>query len=268
MNRHEMAAEQLAKKLKYEARLEDDVRRVFRRMAKEAGALYAASGALLDAETYRDDFTAILKNGYRRVTDDFGKTLRRQIKTAGLTLDQKTANVEAALAAFTHTATAASADYITKTNEAYLAQALTTAIAFVMQNGEEPTKDKVGKELEASIRRNGYGRGGTIATTETQNAAEGAKFIEATELAKNAAEVDGKPITATTVRVWTAILDQKTRLWHAVADGQRREMQTPFDVHGERMAYPGDRSHGATTENIVNCRCMSNISLVESETRL
>ena len=40
---------------------------------------------------------------------------------------------------------------------------------------------------------------------------------------------------------------------HVSADGQRVEIGRKFNVSGEPLAYPGDKS--ASAGNVINCRC-------------
>ena len=40
-----------------------------------------------------------------------------------------------------------------------------------------------------------------------------------------------------------------------MADGQRVGVDEAFSVGGEKLMFPGDRSHGASGWNIYNCRC-------------
>lgn len=56
-------------------------------------------------------------------------------------------------------------------------------------------------------------------------------------------------------REWIATKDHRTRKWHGAADGQRVGVDEAFTVGGERLMFPGDRSHGASGWNIYNCRC-------------
>lgn len=58
------------------------------------------------------------------------------------------------------------------------------------------------------------------------------------------------------VKVWVATPDGRTRDAHRAAHGQRRALNEPFTVGGERLSYPGDSSLGASASNIVNCRCV------------
>ena len=55
-------------------------------------------------------------------------------------------------------------------------------------------------------------------------------------------------------REWIATKDMRTRLEHAHADGQNKGVKEPFDVGGEALMFPGDRSN-ASGWNVYNCRC-------------
>ena len=53
---------------------------------------------------------------------------------------------------------------------------------------------------------------------------------------------------------WNAILDEKTRPAHRLADGQVVGIEEDFIVDGEPLMYPGDDSR-ASIGNTINCRC-------------
>lgn len=62
-------------------------------------------------------------------------------------------------------------------------------------------------------------------------------------------------------RLWVTARDERVRgldpldqFDHWDVNGQRRDMQTPFDVSGEKLDYPGDPAGSAG--NIINCRCV------------
>jgi uncharacterized protein with gpF-like domain len=62
-------------------------------------------------------------------------------------------------------------------------------------------------------------------------------------------------------REWVSARDERVRgldpfdqFNHWKANGQRRDMETPFDVSGEKLDYPGDPKGSAG--NIINCRCV------------
>lgn len=58
--------------------------------------------------------------------------------------------------------------------------------------------------------------------------------------------------TALVVRQWNSHRDSRTRDSHAAADGQRRFLDEPFDVGGERVMHPG----AGSAANAANCRCV------------
>lgn len=54
-------------------------------------------------------------------------------------------------------------------------------------------------------------------------------------------------------RMWVATLDGKTRHWHRQMDGQKREMNEPFESDIGKIMFPGDPK--AAPSNVYNCRC-------------
>ena len=69
-------------------------------------------------------------------------------------------------------------------------------------------------------------------------------FVDAGDVAKEKG--------ADIVKQWDATLDSRTRPWHQEADGQIREWDDDFIVHGEKMKAP---SLGGSASNVINCRC-------------
>lgn len=69
-------------------------------------------------------------------------------------------------------------------------------------------------------------------------------FVDAGDVAKSKG--------ADIVKQWDATLDSRTRPWHQEADGQIREWDDDFIVHGEKMKAP---SLGGSASNVINCRC-------------
>lgn len=64
------------------------------------------------------------------------------------------------------------------------------------------------------------------------------------------------------LREWVAVGDERTRVAHTDADGQRRPIGAPFDVGGELLMFPGDPSGSAG--NVINCRCVAVEVLAEA----
>ncbi len=55
------------------------------------------------------------------------------------------------------------------------------------------------------------------------------------------------------VKEWATTADSRARQSHVDADGQRREMDEPFEVGGSSLDFPGDPKGSA--EEVINCRC-------------
>jgi hypothetical protein len=91
-----------------------------------------------------------------------------------------------------------------------------------------------------------------IAAYETQWPAEYSKANEVSYITDDSRKHNKR---------WDAIGDDKMRDWHAYADSQIVLAQEPFRVNGELLMYPGDTSLGATTSNIVHCRCSATYEL-------
>ncbi len=56
-----------------------------------------------------------------------------------------------------------------------------------------------------------------------------------------------------TEKEWVAILDERTRIAHSYAAGQKVPLEQSFIVGGEKLKYPGDPAGSAG--NTINCRC-------------
>lgn len=99
------------------------------------------------------------------------------------------------------------------------------------------------KRLQSMYQEFSNVRAERIARTET---------ISASNLgSQTAAKSTGLPLE----KEWIATLDNRTRDPHAAAHGQRRGLDDPYVVGGQRLRYPGDTSLGASADNTIQCRC-------------
>lgn len=89
-------------------------------------------------------------------------------------------------------------------------------------------------------------RAKTIARTETAAALNYAKHWYATEVAQRF----GVALT----KRWSAINDSRTRFTHALAHGQKKLLNEPFEVGSGLLMYPGDPS--GPPQEVINCRCV------------
>lgn len=76
---------------------------------------------------------------------------------------------------------------------------------------------------------------------------------ETISASNNAAMMGMKESGVVEKKEWLAALDERTREWHAEADGQVTEIDGAFVVDGEDLDCPGDPS--GSPENTINCRC-------------
>lgn len=90
----------------------------------------------------------------------------------------------------------------------------------------------------------GY-RAERIARTETGTAVNYGKWIHAQEMER----ITGRKV----YKVWSAILDERTRPDHVAAHGQRKPLNEPYEVGGWALMHPLD-PNGPASE-VINCRC-------------
>jgi hypothetical protein len=89
------------------------------------------------------------------------------------------------------------------------------------------------------------GRAKTIAWTETTRARGAGTMAAGTEQAR----VTGRVLT----KEWRTRHDEKVRISHRDADGDRVAFWAPFYVGGEPLMFPGDPN--GSPDNVINCRC-------------
>lgn len=249
-------SQDLALKLQLEVRLAADMRRIFKGISKEVRQHVAVSSSTPKASDYLIEIEGALRTHYRRIVKSFAWNLRESL--------EKSFGVQEAKAL--------SDDEIAKRIEQYVKDRAEGQSLYITQTTQREIDEVVGLVLAASIGMNvsqeaialaaereffarAAARADIIGATETSAAAEGIKYLEASTLAKQDEPVGGVDLKKEMVKQWDSILDEKTRLNHAVADGQRRHIDDPFDVGGQKLMVPGDTSLGATLDNIINCRC-------------
>ena len=102
--------------------------------------------------------------------------------------------------------------------------------------------DDIAKDIRAEFNAIDKERGKVIAITET-----GAAY--------NFARHEAMVTSNITRKRWLSSGNPNMRPAHAEANGQEVNIQEPFTVDGEQLAYPGDPS--GSPENVINCRCIS-----------
>jgi len=186
----------------------------------------------------------LLLKHYRRVQKNF-----RNIDSKK-ELDMDEQNIQLALDTWSFEMADKVADNITRTSLDDVRKAMISA-----QEESEERLDATALILAAIVilRRRFKSRKNLIATTETNGTAENTKLIE--KRVKTEVIVEGVVVSKLLQKVWQNVGDARVRDAHRAAGGQTRMLNEPFNVGGELLMYPGDRSLGASIWNIANCRC-------------
>lgn len=276
-SRQATANNEHAVKLRLEKPLAVQMRQILRQMARDLGAVYAATGRVIDARQYRDEIIGILQVHYRKTMRIFGGTLTAQIRsevkeieTPSIILDifdlagerngtsaknevaKYEAQKDAAIQEYTSATVPQRADLITETNQKELNRAVAAAAASV----EDADPVAIGNAARRNFEDSALYRGALIATTEIQTAAEAAKLIENVTFQNTTRPlIEAGWLVMESLKEWHTMGDEKVRPAHRAADLQDQPFESPFNVGGELMMYPADTSLGATAGNTINCRC-------------
>lgn len=247
-------AKETRKKLERETAVLPAIKTVFNRMARDASALYASNGRLLDAAQYTNIWEVLLDRHYRLTGNEF----------IGEAFDIERSRLFSSVlsAAYTDYAKLQSlrqAGFITHTNQIDINKAFTLAEIQVARDGTlVPSKELISRIGKRNLKASFDVRAPIIAQTETQTAAEHMKYLEARAVGGERLIVDQPQIVEKPIRSfkkWVTVIDGKQRATHLAANGQEVLRDEAFVVGGERLRYPADPKLGASIGNIVNCRC-------------
>lgn len=251
-------AEDTALKIKLEVQLERTMRRLFKTMADDARVYYKTYEQLIDVRRYDGELAIILRQHYRKTAKVFENRLREDLAKSHIALESKAIDdrVKLNLDSYFSQRGIEQTRFISQTNTTELFNSFQKAIAGAASAGKILSKDELAEEGSADFETRALGRAKTIGLTETQNAAEKTKDIEAITITENDVIAGGVVLRPENItKTWSAILDDRTRAAHAIADDQTVPQDEPFIVDGQKLMFPGDDSMGATLENIINCRC-------------
>lgn len=232
-------------------------------MAVVAGEYYLESGEALNFTVFERQIHDILKAHYEKVEADFQFRLRDDQKFMKQFIfkkadDEMAFSIAYELDLYNEVQATQSASEITKTNNREFQNALDQVINKYEEEGIFIDDDDIILEALEIFLGHADARAQTITTTETNKVAENAKYTEATMLRNNVETPLEEEIEE--IKEWVAILDDRTREWHAEADGQEVNINEAFTVKGEKLMYPGDDSLGVSLDNIINCRCDAHYS--------
>ncbi len=258
------AGRDLAAKMRLEVSMARDMRGFFKDIRRDFQAIYTAGGVNIMARDFRPDLVAILRKHYRRVARNFGSQFRRQIDKAfqiDFTKQNEGERADEAIRQLVNQRANQQADFILRTTQSEYDAALAAAVGAALVAGTLQDRAGTARAVTSSLVARQTARADAIATTEVNAIAERSKQIEVRVIMDSGATVDDVPLQNNMVKIWNAVLDERTRINHALADGQIRELSDPFSVGGQFLMHPSDTSLGATVDNIINCRCSSQFLL-------
>ncbi|MEE8341977.1 MAG: hypothetical protein V3S42_04635 [Candidatus Neomarinimicrobiota bacterium] len=266
IQRREVAAKSLAKKLRLESSIENRFNRLFREISREFKTVFSNSGSVIRADIFSEDIRYLLATHYRTVISEFKGDIIRTTKAKNypIQIKQVTQRLNDENARFVERQSKTSEGNITTTNQSQLDTAIAFALALLSDQGVEPTNEKIASVASNKFLSNSLSRSKFISITETQNSAEESKFNEMNFIISL-----GIVSRFSSRKVWTSMRDERVRDTHVIADGQIRKMDESFEVPSpstgqiELLRHPGDSSQGASIENVINCRCSGSMAIKE-----
>ena len=223
---------------KYEKKFIKTLKPIWEEMKEDIWeSLKNGAGVYFDKKKYQDKFYSATFELNKQIHNDFAEQAYNEIfATKGMRIKKEFDMNLHRIAIWIHNKSLKFAQQITQDTEDMLRQQLEDA-------------NEAGEDLDQIMRRiadvfdisaTGY-RAERIARTETISAA-------------NAGAIEGYRQTGLVQKKeWIAADDERTREWHAAADGQTVGLDEPFIVEGEALDFPGDPN--GSPENIINCRC-------------
>jgi len=233
LNRRVLAIERV-----FASRIEAEMDRAARQMGEDFGN-GGLERAIVGLEVHRENLRAILEDLYAMAGDSALKLLLDETQKAHVAIIETKGDMAEALRRLaTSWATLAFEKVVGITNTTIEMLRLTTINAV----REGVHEREMGKIIQEAMGSTSKWRGRMIARTESH-----ASVMESQhELVKDMELPEYR-------REWLSGRDGRTRKSHRKANGQRVGPDEPFDVGGEKLMYPGDRS--GKPENVINCRC-------------
>ena len=269
-NKKSRAMRNLKLKLALEKTFAVELVKYFSQIRTDVVSFHTATGLLINASVYQGKTESLLERHYKRVIRNFineGRySYKKNLKLQGIEYKQEDQDEDDKIKG---TSVLIALAFVETILQRRAAQLLETTVDNIQEVAEKAparareTGTKVADEMNSGLKKAFGGRQAMIALTETQFMAERAKNIEAAVISRGG-DVDPSSINDGVVagdpnikKEWAAILDDRTRSGHAMADGQMQSMNDAYVVNGEKMMFPGDTSMGASPGNIINCRCSS-----------
>ncbi len=248
---------ELAEKIRLERTFERELRPVFSLMVRDFGISVRATGTAQDATDYLSRFRGLLQNHYARTQRAFVGTV------SDLPVSPPTQSmIDFSLLTWRNLTSEQKATFITYTNQRQMTDAVSLGRRSLFEENIPQTPETLARSSAAIlINRFFKQRPRVIAQTETQEAAEATKLIEAQARANKVpfpavgrvapSNLPPKEVQKT----WLDVGDGKVRATHKAADGQTVAEDELFNVGNSVLRFPGDSGTGAALGEIINCRC-------------
>lgn len=245
-------------KLELERRLRKQLGRINSKIIARIIDVFATSGQTADVSFVKQELEQVLKAHYDTTGQRFSKQITEQLPADIAATAQETSTIQQALGTYYVAHAAAQSRIIDDTNQRNANDAATAARESTDKDGKPMQRRDAARVAGIEAARKLRAREQSIATTETQHAAEVAKATEAEVLSKRRPSIlAAEAAVASVPKEWVTVGDERVRDAHVAADSQVRDLASPFEVGGQLLRYPGDMSLGATAENVMNCRCSS-----------
>lgn len=258
---------ELNQKLELEKTVSRELRSLFTTINKNFRSVYSLTGRSIDFNQYLPDVTALLRKHYNRTQRAF---MFNVADFNELPLSEEQAElINTANLAWNDDELNEVPQAIIDTTDDDAQNSIARARDTLQEEGSIATPATVAAVAFALNRRKLLGRVSTIATTETQGAAESARLIEAQVLAgkKPFPLPDGfiiggiDEVQAEDTKQWVTVGDSLVRSTHVSANGQTVGIDSLFNIGGFSMSHPSDKSNGAPVREWINCRCSSILNI-------
>ena len=262
-------ASEVAKKIRLERIFQRELIPAFRQILRDYRVTVASFGRPQNAEQYEPMFNGLLLKNYDRTQRAFKGEVADQNggKALFMLLTKQTERAEAlvdfALLEWRNNNAEQKSGIITDTNQRQMDEALTQARADFAQREEPVTPTALATVATIFLARKFNVRKSTIAQTETQEAAESTKQIEAsvaagkTPFSTQPTFIDVPEDIPDITKTWDDFGDNRVRITHRAANGTTLPEDGIFTVGGSRLLFPGDTSLQANIKETIRCRCSS-----------
>lgn len=239
------------------------LRGYFKPLSASAFSHYSKFGTFPNLQEHNDQLTKILNQRYSNTAQKFIRQVRDALGSPENanelnSLINDAVGIQQAMDIFN------SQRFISDTTNKDLNRSVEEIIVAAALAGVTLTDKEVAKSAKNKFDDLSESRLPVISMTETQGAAEGAKYNETNTLVRNSAIFIAANVHLSrdrTTKTWVTMMDNRVRPPHVLAEGQTRKFNEPYVVGGELLKRPKDTSLGASPWNVIRCRCASVVTI-------